>query len=190
MSATKLKNPELLISAQQNNTDNLGIGTFDDLDVFILANRFSMPELRHELRQAEIKAKVAEQYADTQYQTRIDLFPWLDYAAACHEALTWQKETGVKHHPKKLRHHQNAEIIKSKSDILATIEQYTQLRKSGKNFTGCCPIHQEKHPSLTVYPDRQTWHCYGCNRGGDVISFIQAVENTDFQGALAILEGM
>ncbi len=72
-------------------------------------------------------------------------------------------------------------------DIVEVVEGYTTLRKSGSNFSGKCPIHNDKTPSMVVYPDNQSWHCFGCNKGGDVIRFIQSVEGTDFKGAIAIL---
>lgn len=163
------------------------MSAFDYYDVFYLANNLSVAQLRHEVNQAEIKTKVAEAYRDTEYQTEDDLFPWADYAAACREAIKTIQQSIAKTQPKP--GHMDTEAIKAKNDIVSVIEQYTRLRKAGKNFTGRCPIHPDKNPSLTVYPDNQAWHCYGCNRGGDVISFIQAVENTDFRRAAAILGG-
>ena len=160
---------------------------FDHCDVFYLANTFPMAYLRREIHQAEIKATVAGAYQDTAYQIEEDLFPWADYAAACREAIECIQHSQPKQQP--INGHIDTEAIKAKNDVVTIIEQYTRLRKSGKNFTGRCPIHQDKNPSLTVYPDNQTWHCYGCHQGGDVINFIQAVENTDFRGAAAILEG-
>lgn len=154
---------------------------FDDIDAYYLANTFSASQLRCEKRQAEIEIAV-ESHFDTATP-----FPWRDFADCCREAISWQHG----HRPKIKAHqgHIDVSAIKSRCDIVTTIEQYTKLRKSGRNFTGCCPIHEDKHPSMTVYPDNQTFHCYGCNRGGDVFSFIQAVENTDFRGAAAILGG-
>ena len=163
------------------------MSVFDDIDTFYLANSLSVAQLRHEIHSAEVKTSVAEAYRDTEYQTVDDLFPWEDFAAACREAIEWQRNSQTKTQPQHGRI--DIEVIKTRSDIVAVIEQYTRLRKAGKNFTGCCPLHQDKHPSLTVYPDQQTFYCYGCNRGGDVIAFIQAVENTDFRRATAILGG-
>ena len=80
-------------------------------------------------------------------------------------------------------------IVKTAKVGGAVIEQYTRLRKTGKNFVGRCPIHQEKHPSLMVYPDQQKFHCYGCNWHGDVIDFIMAVEDVDFRHAVGVLNG-
>ena len=77
--------------------------------------------------------------------------------------------------------------IKTLNDILSIAEGYTSMRKSGRNYIGSCPLHEDRHPSFIVYPDEQRWHCYQCNRGGDVISLVMEVENVDFRGAAALL---
>ena len=71
--------------------------------------------------------------------------------------------------------------IRAKTDIVEVIGQYTRLVKSGKTFKGLCPFHAEKHGSFFVYPDQQTWHCFGaCGTGGDVFSFIMKKEGVTF----------
>ena len=132
---------------------------FDQRDIDYLAANLTGVQLRREIHQAEIKIAVAEAYRDTEYQTAEDLWPWADYAAACREAI----ECLQQNQPKlQLRNgHIDVETIKGKNDIVSIVEQYTKLRKAGRNFTGRCPTHQDKHPSLTVYPDSQIWHCYG-----------------------------
>ncbi len=161
------------------------IARFDELDVFCLSNQLSGAQLRREILSAEVKAAVAEMFHDTEYQTADDLFPHRDYANCCREAIRWQqnRKPKIKPQPGQI----DVSAIKSRCDIVSTIEQYTRLRKSGRNFTGRCPIHEDKYPSMTVYPDQQTFHCYGCNRGGDIFSFIQAVEHIDFRGAATML---
>ncbi len=78
--------------------------------------------------------------------------------------------------------------VKQRTDIVEVISQYTSLTKAGRTFRGLCPFHSEKHPSFFVYPEQQSWHCFGaCGTGGDVFSFIMKKENTDFGEALRIL---
>ena len=75
--------------------------------------------------------------------------------------------------------------IKNKADIVELISQYTTLTRSGKTLKGLCPFHSEKHGSFFVYPDNQTWHCFGaCATGGDVFSFIMKKEGLSFGEAL------
>src|SRR3954447_16768042 len=78
--------------------------------------------------------------------------------------------------------------VKSRLDIVEVIGGHTRLQKAGRGFRAPCPVHQERTPSLYVYPERQGCHCFGaCATGGDVISFISKKENLDFQGALRML---
>jgi DNA primase len=59
--------------------------------------------------------------------------------------------------------------VKLKTDIVQVIGQHTKLTKAGRMFRGLCPFHSEKDPSFYVYPEQQTWHCFGaCGTGGDV----------------------
>jgi len=78
--------------------------------------------------------------------------------------------------------------IKQKTDIVEIIGQYVTLKKSGRNLSAPCPFHSEKHPSFFVYPEQQSWHCFGaCNTGGDVFSFLMKKEGYDFSEALHVL---
>ncbi len=78
--------------------------------------------------------------------------------------------------------------VKQKIDIAEVIGQYATLKKAGRNLTALCPFHSEKHPSFFVYPEQQSWHCFGaCNTGGDVFAFIMKKEGLDFGEALRLL---
>ena len=66
--------------------------------------------------------------------------------------------------------------LKYNTDIEQVIGRYVQLRRRGKNLTGLCPFHSEKTPSFTVYPDTQSFYCFGCDAGGDAITFMKKME--------------
>jgi hypothetical protein len=89
---------------------------------------------------------------------------------------------------KKGQHATDPRDLKNRLDIVDVIGHYLQLRKAGKYFTGLCPFHEEKSPSFFVYPERKSYKCYGCQKSGDIFSFIMEMEHTDFKGALEILD--
>jgi DNA primase len=74
--------------------------------------------------------------------------------------------------------------VKQRTDIVEVIGRDVTLTKAGKTFKGLCPFHSEKNPSFYVYPEQQSWHCFGCNSGGDVFSFIMKKQNLEFGEAL------
>jgi DNA primase len=78
----------------------------------------------------------------------------------------------------------SVDAVKAAANIVDLVEARTRLRKVGGRYTGLCPFHQEKTPSFSVSPDRGTYHCFGCNAGGDAISFVREIEGLDFVGAI------
>ncbi|MBW2142830.1 MAG: DNA primase [Deltaproteobacteria bacterium] len=76
------------------------------------------------------------------------------------------------------------EEIKRTADVVELIGQYVKLRKAGRNYVGLCPFHAEKDPSFTVNPERQTFHCFGCKKGGDVFGFWMEYHSTTFPEAM------
>lgn len=77
--------------------------------------------------------------------------------------------------------------IKDKIDVADLIGEYIQLKPAGTNKKGLCPFHHEKSPSFMVNSERQSWHCFGCAKGGDIFSFIQEMEGMEFVEALRYL---
>ena len=77
--------------------------------------------------------------------------------------------------------------IKSKINIVDYIGKRVILKKTGRNFKGLCPFHNEKTPSFIVSPERESWHCFGCGKGGDVFAFVMEYDHVDFIEALESL---
>jgi DNA primase len=78
--------------------------------------------------------------------------------------------------------------VKQKLDMVEYISEYVTLQKAGRNFKGLCPFHNEKHASFFVFPEQQSWHCFGaCGTGGDIFSFVMKKEGVDFGQALRLL---
>lgn len=79
------------------------------------------------------------------------------------------------------------ETIKAKIDVVEEVGLVVALQRSGKSLKGLCPFHNERTSSFYVFPETQTWHCFGCNEGGDVFSFVQKQQGLDFREALHYL---
>ena len=77
--------------------------------------------------------------------------------------------------------------LRLRCDIETVISRYVQLKRSGSSVVGLCPFHSEKTPSFHVNPAKQFFHCFGCNAGGDVITFIMKAENLSYVDAVALL---
>ena len=77
--------------------------------------------------------------------------------------------------------------IRARNDIVDVIGMYVNLKRAGSNYNGLCPYHNEKTPSFTVFPGTQSFYCFGCGAGGDVITFTMKSENLDYVGAIEFL---
>src|SRR5215467_10032053 len=80
-----------------------------------------------------------------------------------------------------------AERVKQQADIVRVVGEYVRLKKSGKDFSGLCPFHQEKTPSFTVSPIKQIFYCFGCGKGGDVYNFVMEMEKCEFPEAVKLV---
>lgn len=79
------------------------------------------------------------------------------------------------------------EEVRNATDIVQVVGERVPLRRMGRAWKGLCPFHPEKTPSFTVNPERQIWHCFGCNRGGDVFAFLMEIDKSTFPEALQAL---
>ena len=77
--------------------------------------------------------------------------------------------------------------LKARNDIEEVISSYVNVKRRGRNLVGLCPFHSEKTPSFTVYPDSQSFYCFGCGAGGDVVTFVKKIENLDYIEAVKSL---
>lgn len=77
-----------------------------------------------------------------------------------------------------------ADRVKQQADIVRVVGDYVRLKKTGKDFAGLCPFHQEKTPSFTVSPIKQIFYCFGCGKGGDIFNFVMDIEKCEFPEAV------
>ena len=77
--------------------------------------------------------------------------------------------------------------LRDRTDIEDLLSSYVQLKRRGKNLVGLCPFHSEKTPSFTVYPENNSFYCFGCGAGGDVVTFVRRMENLDYVEAVRFL---
>src|SRR5699024_7260939 len=74
--------------------------------------------------------------------------------------------------------------VRKANDIVDVVGEFVQLKRQGRNFFGLCPFHDEQTPSFSVTQDKQIFYCFGCKKGGNVISFLMELENYTFFEAL------
>ena len=77
--------------------------------------------------------------------------------------------------------------VRSRADIVEVVGEVVVLKRSGRNYVGLCPFHQERSPSFNVNPERQIFRCFGCGEGGDVFSFVMKAQHQTFPEALKTL---
>lgn len=77
--------------------------------------------------------------------------------------------------------------LKSRSNLEELASAYTNLKRRGRTLVGLCPFHNEKTPSFTVYPEDNSFYCFGCGAGGDIITFVEKIENLDYMEAVRFL---
>ena len=83
--------------------------------------------------------------------------------------------------------HEYIEELNRRTDIVDLVGSYVQLKRKGRLYGGLCPFHSEKTPSFYVYPDTQSFYCFGCGAGGDAISFTKKINSIDYGEAVKML---
>ncbi len=84
---------------------------------------------------------------------------------------------------------QTLETLRSRADLVEIVGEHVRLRRSGRNYLGLCPFHDERTPSFTVSPERGFFHCFGCGAGGSVFDFLMRTEGVAFPEAVRLLAG-
>lgn len=77
--------------------------------------------------------------------------------------------------------------VRDRNDVVEIVGQYVDLKRAGTNYKGLCPFHSERTPSFTVSPERQIFHCFGCNKGGNVFQFVMEMDGVSFPEAVSAL---
>ena len=83
--------------------------------------------------------------------------------------------------------HEYIEELTRRTDIVDVVGNYVQLKRKGRLYGGLCPFHSEKTPSFYVYPDTQSFYCFGCGAGGDAVSFTKRINSIDYIEAVKLL---
>jgi DNA primase len=122
-------------------------------------------------------------------RTPVDFEILLAEAAASNQS---QKEATLpktrKLRPVEKAHRRRAEWVRKHVSLAEVVDNYTELRATGGQLVGRCPLHEEKTASFTVYPAKNNFHCYGCGANGDAITFLEIKESMTFKAALEALE--
>lgn len=115
-----------------------------------------------------------------------------DFLKLLQEAKPAPPETEVRRYSRKASKgvslpRERVERVKNENPIIEVVSRYVELRPSGQNLVGLCPFHDDRIPSFTVYAATGKFHCYGCGRHGDVITFLREKEGLNFNQALDAL---
>jgi DNA primase len=86
-------------------------------------------------------------------------------------------------------HDEDIAKVRASADLVQLIGEHTEIKRSGRSWMARCPLHGERTPSLSVSPEKGVYYCFGCQRSGDAISFLQEIDNLDFVGAVESLAG-
>ena len=86
-------------------------------------------------------------------------------------------------------HDEDIAKVRAAADLVQLIGEHTEIKRSGRSWMARCPLHGERTPSLSVSPEKGVYYCFGCQRSGDAISFLQEIDNLDFVGAVESLAG-
>ena len=145
--------------------------------------RFTPAELRHQIHAAEVESSVCRTFGEDAWA-----FVYADLADAMRIASDILLSTQRKPAPRPGHDSIDMQAIKSRADILNVAERYTKLHKSGARFSGKCPLHDSKGSPLTIYPENQSWYCFHCDKGGDVLDMVMLFERMGFREAAGVLE--
>lgn len=155
--------------------------SFDAGDVSYLATHLTLEQLRKEIHHASVERGACRCLGLDEEE-----FYWEDFGKTCELALDIHKANQPK---VEVREGQfSVKTIKEAHDIVDVINSYTKLRKTGKEYVGKCPFHQENHPSLQVNQQKQLFYCFSCQHKGDVINFIMQAENLGTKQACQFLQ--
>jgi CHC2 zinc finger len=104
----------------------------------------------------------------------------------CHQRIPLSSPGRNKHNAHNVRVI-DARELKAKVDLVSFAKQFTKLRRVGSQVRGLCPFHAERHPSFYIHPQKQVFYCFGCNAGGDLLTFAMRAASCDFYQALRIV---
>ncbi len=152
------------------------------VDTTYLARNFTIKELEKEINNCKMQASICSQFHEWNWRAF-----YLDLARACESAIDTIRSRKPKPTENQSLGYVDFNTTKQNIDIVDVIERYTRLNKSGTRYYGKCPIHNDSHDSLCVYPEQAKWWCFGCNAGGDVFDFIGKVERVGLKEAVSLV---